>query len=184
MLILKSSGTTRIPILLTDPDNNEDAVIGKAANIVARISKNGGTFNQTANAPVEIGRGWYYVILNSTETNTEGPLIIEAEAPGLANIWRDDHQVYASFPGTLSTTERNAIADTTIRRNFTNVFASSVGDSPQRYSLLGAGQRQLLWAQDPVTPELVYVKKPDGNAFYTMTITYAQSNASGATSIA
>jgi len=49
--------------------------------VTVQISKDGGSFTTTTNSPVEIGDGWYSVVLTADETNC-GELIIKATSPG------------------------------------------------------------------------------------------------------
>jgi hypothetical protein len=100
MLINKSS-TPTIAFLLVDATDDETAETGLSPTV--QISKNGGAFANTTSSATEIANGWYKVALTSTETGTEGELILRATGTG-ADEWRDVHQVvdFANFKATVS----------------------------------------------------------------------------------
>jgi hypothetical protein len=82
-------------ILMVDAADDETAETGKSLTVY--ISKNGGAFTTTMNSATEISRGWYKVTLTTTETNTLGFLVIEAEATG-CDIWRTVYKVVKAAP--------------------------------------------------------------------------------------
>jgi hypothetical protein len=73
--------------------------------IPIQISKNGVAFgNPHAGAvnAIEIGSGWYYVDLDSTDTNTLGPLIVRGYVPGidpLERVYNVDNPHNGGFDG-------------------------------------------------------------------------------------
>ena len=93
-MLIENGATPRLPILMVDATDDETAET--ALTVSVQISKNGGAFAATTNSPVEVGNGWYYVILTATETDTDGPLLLRATAAG-ADEWRDYHQVFTDL---------------------------------------------------------------------------------------
>lgn len=73
---------------------------GKTIAVV--ISKNGGAFgNPSAGATnaTEIANGWYYVDLSTTDTGTQGPLIVRGTASGVDDVEPRFHVVDAHNAG-------------------------------------------------------------------------------------
>ncbi len=63
--------------------SSSDHLTGLTGAIVAvTISKNGAAFAAPAGVVAEVGNGWYKVVGNATDTNTQGPLALHATAPG------------------------------------------------------------------------------------------------------
>lgn len=89
MIIYKGT-TPTIVFLMVDATDDETAEEGLSPSV--EISKNGGAFAAITNSVSEISDGWYKVALTSTETNTNGPLIVRATGTG-ADEWREVHQV-------------------------------------------------------------------------------------------
>ena len=140
-MFVVNGSTPTITFKMVSVADHITAVTGNAANIQPAISKNGGAFASTTAGAAEIANGWYSVALTATETNTDGDLIIRCyDTAGTATMdeWGDLRQVVTTFSATLSSAERNAIADHTIRRAFQNACDSANGDAKSMRSLLGA----------------------------------------------
>jgi hypothetical protein len=59
----------------------QDSITGlTGATVTVTISKNGAAFASPGGTVTEIGNGWYYLALNTTDTNTQGDLLIHATA--------------------------------------------------------------------------------------------------------
>ncbi len=158
MLIAQGTSPTIVFLLVRE----DDAVSG-APDLTPRveISKNGAPFAQVAGAAASIGGGWYAVTLTSAETDTEGPLVLRANAESTYE-WRDIHQVTAGIPVKLSESDvaqivaalseagfalsadaYDRIADHVLRRDFAAAAAADSGDAKQFRSLLGAVAKQV-----------------------------------------
>jgi len=129
-----------VTFFMADETDDETAETGLSPTVY--LSKAGGAFATSTNAAAEVpttGRGWYTVVLTTTETNTVGDFVVEAEGTG-ADIWREKYQIVATaaVSVTLTTAQYNTIADHVIRRDLPSVEASSDGDTLGRYSLMGA----------------------------------------------
>jgi len=124
--------------LLVDETDDETAETGLSPTVY--ISKAGGAFATTTNSATEISVGWYKVTLTTTETNTDGELILYATGTG-ADIWRTKYLVYtpdtSAVSVTITATQMRSIADHVIRRDLSNVEDSADGDTADKYSLLG-----------------------------------------------
>lgn len=90
-----ANGDTPVIVFLMVADDGRTAVTGITPAV--QISKNGGVFAAATNSVSEIANGWYKVTLTSTETNTNGPLIIRA-TDASAIEWRDVGLVRAAQP--------------------------------------------------------------------------------------
>lgn len=184
MYIIENGDTPTIMFLLTDATDNETAEAElTVGSIDVYVSKNGGSFAAATNSVTEVGRGWYKVALTATETNTDGPLVVEAVYTGTSNIWRWMAQVITTLPAELSATVRNQVADSVLRRNFTTALASSDGDSYQRYSVLGAQLGVNRWRLKAGDSNTIEVLTPAGAVSYEMTVAYSESGSTGASSI-
>ncbi len=80
------------------------------------ISKNGSAFESPAGAVSEIGNGWYKVVGNADDTDTLGPLVLHATAPG-ADPCREVYDVVAvdpaaeRIPSDLQTVKNRNVGD-------------------------------------------------------------------------
>lgn len=168
---IANGSTPKIGFILVDATDNETKEPGLTPTVL--ISKNGGAFAAATNAAVEVptstydGLGFYTVTLTASETDTDGPLMIAAYATG-TNMFRDIHYVETVEDVTLSSAEKNSVADHMWRRNFDNVEASSDGDTLDKQSGIGAlAQLVNVVSQSGAT---ITIKKADGTTtFYTMT---------------
>jgi hypothetical protein len=138
MIYIANSSTPRIPFLMVDSTDRVSAETGLTPSV--SISKNGGSFSATTNSATETGLGWYYVDLTDDETDTDGPLIVHATGSGAA-VWREYMRV-GTVPGgtatvTVDATLGNEIADYILKRNSSNIEASSDGDTIDIQSLYG-----------------------------------------------
>lgn len=104
MFIIKDSAPT-IVFLMVDATDDETAETGLSPTV--QISKNGASFVTSSNSATEIGNGWYKLVLTTTESNTEGFLIVRATGSG-ANEWRDIFQVVESLPADVISVDGNA----------------------------------------------------------------------------
>lgn len=84
---------TRIPfILLSTTDGSP--ITGAAPTVT--ISKDGAAFASATNSPAEIGNGYYYVDLTTTETTVTNNVIIRATATGAqptAVVWEPEQDL-------------------------------------------------------------------------------------------
>lgn len=79
-LLKKSQTATPLLFLMVD---DTDHITGKTGlTPTVTISKNGGGFAAPSGAVSEVGNGWYKVAGNSTDSDTLGPLILNAVASG------------------------------------------------------------------------------------------------------
>lgn len=173
MRIENGSTTTRIPFLLVDATDDETAETGIAPTV--QISKNGGAFANVTNTVVEVGNGWYYVVLTTAETNTDGFLAVRAFGTG-TNEWRDYHEVYTpdTSPVSISLTaaQMNAIADHLLRRNYANARLSSDGDTVDKRSFLGLlAQEVNRRGYDDLNSEFDVYHEDDITLFFSVAVT-------------
>jgi len=149
--------------LMVSSSDGQTAVTGASPVPAVQISKNGGTFANTTNAATEISNGWYKVTLTSTETNTNGGLIVRAtEASSLE--WREKLQVVEAVPdvnivssdatvdanivsedvgytpsdATLSSSTLDDIADTILSRKVSEVRSAGALPAEVRFTLVGS----------------------------------------------
>lgn len=153
---------------------------GKSPTV--QISKNGAAFANTSNAASEISNGWYKVTLTGTETNTEGDLIVRATATGCAE-WADKYEVQGAQEVTLTTAEKNVIADHILNRGLTAARDSGNGDTPSADSAITALRSLLNFEQDSLSPTTFNIKDDNGVTIGTITVDFAASS-TGASSIA
>ena len=73
----------------TDGNTEETGLTISQADI--RLSKNGGAFAQTndASGATHDEKGWYYLQLDATDTNTLGPLTVNIHESGALPVWAD-----------------------------------------------------------------------------------------------
>jgi len=149
--------------LMVSSSDGQTAVTGANPVPAVQISKNGGAFANTTNAATEISNGWYKVTLTSTETNTNGGLIVRAtEASSLE--WREKLQVVEAVPdvnivssdatvdanivsedvgytpsdATLSSSTLDDIADTILSRKVSEVRSAGALPAEVRFTLVGS----------------------------------------------
>lgn len=158
---LRQNEAVRLAFFLSDEDDNESPETSVTPTV--SVSKNGAAFAATTSSAVEIGDGWYYVDLATTETNTVGPLILKASGSG-TNVWLSDYRVCSDL---LTTSEIEKIADITLRRNIGSVEVSANGDALTPKSILGMA---LLTTNSDVSGTTITIKKTDGNALGDITI--------------
>lgn len=103
---ITNATTPTLVFLLVSSTDDKTAVTGVTPTV--QLSKNGGAFVGATNSPSEIANGWYKVALTTTETNTDGALIIRATGTG-ADEWRDVHQVLTTNPANVVSIANNAI---------------------------------------------------------------------------
>lgn len=171
--------TPTVVFLLTDATDNETAETGLSATASVTISKDGGSFAAVTNSVAEIGSGWYKVALTATETNTAGPLIIEASDTG-TNTWRWVYLVEENIPTQISDATAadvdalmNEIADHVLKRAFGSAAASSDGDggtSPAYRSLMGVIAKQANRTAMSGSTLTIY-EDDDSTSFFTQTAT-------------
>lgn len=78
--------------------NTQDSITGlTGASPTVTLSKNGGAFAAAGGSTTEIGSGWYYIALTTTDTNTLGDLVVHATATS-ADAADLTHQVLAAAP--------------------------------------------------------------------------------------
>lgn len=100
-MILNKSTIFVVPFLMVDETDSETAETGLSPSV--QISKNGGSFSNISGSVSEIGLGFYSFSLTTTETDTEGPLIVVATSAG-AEVWRSIYFVidFAKFKADVS----------------------------------------------------------------------------------
>src|ERR1700749_4376753 len=76
--ITQSTTTWPLVFLMVQSSDHITGLTGASPTVT--LSKNGGSFAAAAGAVSEIGNGWYKVAGNATDTNTLGPLILNATA--------------------------------------------------------------------------------------------------------
>ncbi len=134
-MIIENNTTPTIVFLLVNQDDATTPAAGKSPSVT--ISKNGGSFRAPNGSVTEMGNGWYKFQLTRAETDTNGPLVVRAEANGTLE-WRDIHQVYTGMAAVLTEAAYDRIADHVLRRNFAAASASTNGDAKDFRSLLGS----------------------------------------------
>lgn len=179
MYIIPQSEEYVMMFLLTDATDNETAETG-LTSITCEISKNGGAFAAVTNSITEVSDGWYKVTLTTTETNTEGPLILRAIKSGTSNEFRWIAQVKADTVE-LATAQFNKIADYVMRRPMDSARASSDGDTVEKQSLLGALSKMVNKTALSGSTLTVY-EEDNTTSFYTQTVT-TDSDADPVTSV-
>lgn len=152
--------------LLVDAGDDETSETGLTPTV--QLSKNGGAFANASGAITEISNGWYKVTLSTSETNTDGPLVIRAFGTG-TDEWREKLQVYTN---SLTDTEVNRIADIILRRNLANVFASANGDALSLKSLYGF---MLSFLKASVSGSTKTVQNTDNSTLGTQSLTTSGS---------
>ncbi len=98
--------------------------------VTVQISKDGGSFTTTTNSPVEIGDGWYYVVLTADETNC-GELIIKATSPGAL---QSDGTLSPTVPTEQITSTTNNTYETNTITEYTTKMGGSSGRAAAMYS--------------------------------------------------
>lgn len=135
---IENGDTPRIAFVLVDATDDETSETGlTVASITTEISKNGAAWAATTNDPVEIGgsgngRGFYYLDLTATETNTDGPLAFRAVLTGTTNEFRDVYYVEstpASVAATLTEAEREALAEVMLTYSADDAYDSTYGQA-------------------------------------------------------
>jgi len=87
MVRLPQSVTKRVALKAYLSSDHVSAATGKTIAIV--LSKNGGAFGNPsggATNATEIANGWYYVDLSTTDTGTQGPLIVRGTASATDDV--------------------------------------------------------------------------------------------------
>lgn len=78
--ILQNSAARPLLFLMVDSTDHISGKTGLTPTVL--LSKNGGTFASPAGSVTEVGRGWYQVAANATDSNTLGPLVVSATGSG------------------------------------------------------------------------------------------------------
>lgn len=90
MALLKKSTAANILFYLVDATDNVSPITGVSPTVT--LSKDAGAFGAAGGSVSEVGNGWYALAANTTDTSTNGELILHATATGA--IPADDrHQV-------------------------------------------------------------------------------------------
>ena len=96
MRLIKQSQTAQpLMFLMIDVIDHISPKTGLTPTV--SLSKNGGVFASPAGAVTEVGLGWYRVAGNATDTNTLGPLILNASGVG-ADVVDVEYGVVAFDP--------------------------------------------------------------------------------------
>ena len=85
----------RIVFLLVSSDDGETEIVEITPTV--EVSINGAAFSAASGSPVEIGNGWYYIDLSSSELGTVGPVIIRAYHAS-SKVWRSTYEAVAAAP--------------------------------------------------------------------------------------
>lgn len=154
----------RIVFLLISSDDGSELV---SITPTVEVSINGAAFSAASGTPVEIGNGWYYIDLSSTELGTVGPVIVRAYHAS-SEVWRSTYEVVAAAPDvnvvsvdgavtvdanlvsvdggdawpdvTLATATKQSIADITLTRTAAELRAAGMfpaTEANRRQMLLG-----------------------------------------------
>ena len=134
-MIIEKGTTPTVVFLLVQAANGTEPAPNKQP--VVQLAKNGGSFNPVLGSVSQMGSGWYSVQLTAAETDTDGPLVIRAQADDTLE-WRDIHQVYSDLTAILADAVYDRIADHVLRRNFASASNSDDGDAKGFRSLLGS----------------------------------------------
>lgn len=80
MALLKQTTAYNRAFLMVD---SSDHITGKSSvTVTVTLSKNGGSFASASGSVSELANGWYYISLDSTDTNTQGELAYHCTASG------------------------------------------------------------------------------------------------------
>lgn len=160
------SATIRVPLKAYLASDGISPATGKTIAVV--ISKNGAAFGNPsggATNATEIGNGWYYVDLSTTDTGTAGPLVVR----GTEATINPTEQAYQVVPQwAVQTDLTSAVAD--------SVAADGSRPSVQQAVLMIC--RFLM--EKSLSSTTLTVKKEDGT---TANMTFTLNNATNPTSI-
>ena len=119
---------TRIPFILLSTSDGSP-LTGATPSVT--ISKDGGAFASAANTPAEIGNGYYYIDLATTETTVTNNVIIRATATGAqptAVVWEPEQDLsgLSTFDPSTDAVTINATQAATFA---TSASLTTVGDN-------------------------------------------------------
>jgi len=94
--MLKQNAARNLMVFLTD---SSDHVTGKTgATLTITLSKDGAAFTTISPTVTERGNGWYNLALTTSHTDTQGDLVVRAEATSADPIDLRE-EVFAGLPG-------------------------------------------------------------------------------------
>lgn len=117
---IPQSKTIRVTLKAYLSSDHSTAATGKTIAVV--LSKNGGAFGNPsggATNATEIGNGWYYVDLSTTDSGTLGPLIVRGTSSGVDDVEqvydvvKSTNGGYEALPDTACTTNASLITSGT-----------------------------------------------------------------------
>jgi hypothetical protein len=128
-MLLKLSTARNAMVFMVD---SSDHITGKASlTLTITASKDGAAFASITPTVTDRGSGWYSLALTTTHTDTLGDLALHLTGTG-ADPTDVVYQVVTALPGdagSLTTTERNAIADALMVRATSSFEASAPAKS-------------------------------------------------------
>lgn len=152
----QSTASQEIPLgyFLDSGDGDAEETGLTIANTDIKLWKSGATTlaNKNSGGATHISNGIYYAVLDATDTNTLGPMVVFVHVSGALAVRLEclvlPANTYDSLVAgtdnldaevaTVVAAAANKIADHTIRRTFQNACDSSDGDTKTGRSLLGA----------------------------------------------
>lgn len=171
MFILKNSNAYNIPFLMVDSSDHLTPKTGLTNTV--KISKNCSSFSTPSGSIVEISNGWYYLSGSIHDSNTYGPLILNASGDG-ADVYDGIHEVVAFNPrdnislglsfsngvyiSGIDETARNGIADSVLSRDVSNVE-----DVAGEHSLAGI---ILMNTESSIDGTTLTINKTDGSTLF------------------
>lgn len=139
--------STAASIMLGPLVSNTDGFSPCAATFNAtdvRLSKNGATFaaKNEATAPSSAEFGWFKIILNTTDTNTAGDLVIAASVTGAIPVWRE-YMVLAGSAYDAMINNTNGIRTNVVEWNSASIAAPDTAGYPKVTYKYGTGTGEL-----------------------------------------
>ena len=124
----------RIVFLLVSSDDGETEIVEITPTV--EVSINGAAFSAASGSPVEIGNGWYYIDLSSTELGTVGPVIVRAYHAS-SKVWRSTYEVVAAAPDVnVASVDEGVTVDA-------NIVSEDAGYTPSDATLATATKQSI-----------------------------------------
>lgn len=121
-------------VLMVQSSDHVTGLAGLSLTITA--SKDGAAFASISPTVTDRGNGWYALALTSGHTDTLGDLALHITGSAADPTDLVD-QVVVSLPGTLTSSERNAVADAIFNRDSSN-FESTATKQSLGAAVMGA----------------------------------------------
>lgn len=123
--MLKNTAGQRLVVLAWDT-NTQTPKTGDAANITAKLSKDGGTYTATSDTnPTELEQGRYAFDLTQEETNCDRWHLIPVSAT--ANVFASCEE--SSYTTTIRYSVNSSILGVIVSRNFQTTLEAYVGET-------------------------------------------------------